>query len=129
MIRMNKQEIIDAAATRYDDKRDCWITESFVDDAICGIADTELASYKIFLEMLDMAWEEFQVGRHGLYSRPGRPAKGKVDLHTQIEPEIKSAIAKLADRIGISQGEAVEYLFQFYQGFKTHTALQAKQPG
>lgn len=118
MRKMNKAEIIKSAETRHDEERDCWVTRSYVDDGIIGVADTAEESRRIFMEMVEAEWDEYQRGRHGMYATPGRPAKNKVDLRAQVEPEIKIGIVALSSELGTSHGEAVEYLFRFYQGFK-----------
>jgi hypothetical protein len=43
----------------------------------------------------------------------GRPAKGYVQFNTNIRPSSKYTITKLADELGISQGEVVDYLVFF----------------
>jgi hypothetical protein len=59
------------------------------------------------------------------YDKPGRPAKGYVDLHAQVKPVIKEEIATKAKEFGISQGDMIEYLVHL-QEIKTSLEEQLK---
>lgn len=125
MRKMNKFEIIDAAVTHYDEKQGCWVTQSYVDPDIIGVADEKALSRQIFEQLVDAEWEEYKKGRHGIYSKAGRPAKNKVDLRAQVEAEVRMGIQELEDKIGVSsQGEAVEYLYHFYMGHRRSLEMQ-----
>jgi hypothetical protein len=59
---------------------------------------------------LEAHWEHYKAGRHGVYSKRGRPATNRVSFHTKLNPDIKASLASFAKAKKITQAEAIEYL-------------------
>lgn len=116
---MNKDAIVKTAITRWSDEDDCFVTESPLAPTIVGCGDTEQEAYDAFLTHIEANYEAYEQGKHAIYSKAGRPQKGKIKFNAEIAPEIKHEIAALAKRIGISQGETVEFLYSFYNAHHT----------
>jgi hypothetical protein len=125
---MNKEAIIKTATTTWSDEDECFVTESPLADTISGAGDTTQESYQAFLEMVEANWEAYKKGKHALYPKPSRLKKGKVRITAEIDPEFKKALAIMAKDLGISQGEALEYLYSFYRA-SAHTMVPEPRRG
>lgn len=106
---MNKKAIADTALCRYDEKEGCYIVESPLFDRVIGIAETECEAYQIFHELLDETYVAYLEGKLVGYDKRGRPAKGNVEFHAQVKPEVKAQISEKAKALGISQGDVIAY--------------------
>ncbi len=108
---MNKQGIIKTAETRWDEVDQCYITKSPLAECISGCGDSPEEAFNVFLEMVEANWEAYKKGVHGIYNRrPGRPkGKEKVVVTIHIDPDVKKVIQRIAEKYGLSQGEAIEY--------------------
>ncbi len=111
---MNKDSIKATAVCRWDMEDECYVVSSPVMDIVLGVGDTEAEAWQIFNEILEETYQCYLEGRLANHPKPGRPAKHKVRIHAEISPDIKEAIQAMAKRIGISQGEVLEYLHAFY---------------
>jgi predicted RNase H-like HicB family nuclease len=107
---MNKKAIADTALCRYDEKEQCYIVESPLFDRVTGVAETESEARQIFHELLDETYIAYLEGKLVGYDKRGRPAKGNVEFHAQVKPEVKAQIAERAKALGISQGDVITYL-------------------
>ncbi len=107
---MNKKAIADTALCRYDEKEKCYIVESPLFDRVTGVAETESEARQIFHELLDETYIAYLEGKLVGYDKRGRPAKGNVEFHAQVKPEVKAQIAERAKALGISQGDVITYL-------------------
>ncbi len=115
---MNKNAILKTVVSRWDNNEQCYVVESPLCDRILGAAKTEEEARQLFEELLNDLYEDYLNGQLSGYDKPGRPKKGKVGLHAEVNPGIKKSIAMLAKEFGISQGEALEYLYSFYEAQK-----------
>jgi predicted RNase H-like HicB family nuclease len=107
---MNKKAIAKTALCRFDKKENCYIVESPLCDKVMGVAETEGEAKQIFQELLDETYVAYLEGKLAGYEKPGRPAKGNVEFHAQVKPEVKAQITRKAKSLGISQGEVIAYL-------------------
>lgn len=107
---MNKKAIADTALCRYDDKEQCYIVESPLFDRVTGVAETESEARQIFHELLNETYIAYLEGKLVGYDKRGRPAKGNVEFHAQVKPEVKAQISEKAKALGISQGDVIAYL-------------------
>jgi predicted RNase H-like HicB family nuclease len=107
---MNKKAIADTALCRYDEKEQCYIVESPLFDRVTGVAETADEARQIFNELLDETYVAYLEGKLVGYDKRGRPAKGNVEFHAQVKPEVKAQISERAKALGISQGDVIAYL-------------------
>jgi predicted RNase H-like HicB family nuclease len=107
---MNKKAIADTALCRYNEEENYYVVESPLFDRVSGVAETEKEARQIFHELLDETYLAYLEGKLVGYDKRGRPAKGNVEFHAQIKPEVKIQILDKAKALGISQGEVIAYL-------------------
>jgi predicted RNase H-like HicB family nuclease len=112
---MNKVTIAKSAVSYWDENYQQYIVESPLFAGCTGVGDTEEEARQIFDDLLSDAYQAYLEGRVPGYARPGRPAKGAVPFNSNIKPESKELIQRLADEIGCSLGEAVDYLSFHYK--------------
>jgi len=124
---MNKATMIKTAETLWDENDQCFVSRSFLEESPIGVGDTPEEAFKVFLELLDIEYEAYQAGQHGLYNKPGRPSKNKIRLNIELDPIKKRELQTLAKEIGISQGEAVEILLSAYKARQARTAKPKRQ--
>jgi len=105
---MNAEAIRNTAVLREQDGD--YIVQSPLCPEVIGAGDTEQEAWQIFEEILEDYLADHKAGR--VAKELGRPRKNKIRFHTEIDPDVKAAIAALAKQFGVSQGEAVEYLFR-----------------
>ena len=108
---MNKLAITQTANCRYEKKEGCFIVQSPLFERCMGVAKTEKEAWKIFNELLTDYYIAYLEGNLIGYEKRGRPAKGYVEMHVQVKPTVKKQIASKAKKLGISQGEVIEYLY------------------
>ncbi len=118
---MNKAAIGKTAICRYDRDEECYIVQSPLFERCMGVAESENGAWKIFEELLNDYYIAYLEGRLFSYSKPGRPAKGYVELHAQVKPAIKKGLALRAKELGISQGDMIEYLCSVEQALTQKT--------
>jgi predicted RNase H-like HicB family nuclease len=112
---IKKDAIRKTAVTYWSDEDNAFIVESPLFTNIAGVAETRAEAFSIFEDMLDTAYEHLKNDNVVGYKR-GRPAKGGVDFHCQVQQPARDEITKLAKKLGgISQGETVEFLLHYYQ--------------
>ena len=75
-----------------------------------GVAETESEAKQIFKELLDETYVAYLEGKLVGYDKRGRPAKGNVEFHAQVKPEVKAQISERAKELGVSQGDVIAYL-------------------
>ncbi|MBS1995180.1 MAG: hypothetical protein JSS86_02675 [Cyanobacteria bacterium SZAS LIN-2] len=107
---MNKKAIFNTALCRYDEKEGCFIVESPLFERVIGVAPRESEAWKLFGELLNETYVAYLEGNLVGYEKRGRPARGNVEFHAQIKPEVKAQIAETARTLGISQGDVIAYL-------------------
>jgi hypothetical protein len=107
---MNKKAIAQTALCRYDDRENCYLVESPLCDRVLGAGDTEEEAWRVFHELLNETYIAYLEGNLVGYEKRGRPAKGNIEFHAQVKPEVKEKIAAQARKLGISQGEVIAYL-------------------
>lgn len=120
---MKKDTIIKTAVCYWSNEDDCYVVASPLFLLTAGVGQTEQKAWMHFEQMLDDIYPDFAVGEVAGYEKPGRPSKGGVDLHAQVKPDTKREIAQLAQELGVSQGEAVDYLLFF------HNVRKDNKPG
>ncbi len=108
---MNKNAIAKTAFSRYDKRQGCYIVQSPLFERCLGVAKSEKEAWKIFHEILSGYYIDYLEGKLIGYEKPGRPAKGYVELHAQVKPKVKEQIGKKAKELGISFGDMIEYLY------------------
>ena len=124
---IQKDSIRKTAVSFWSDEDNSFVVESSLFDNIIGVGETRGEAFKVFEEMLDDAYVEFQNDKVVGYKR-GRPSKGRVNLHCQVQDLAREEIIKLAKKLGgISQGEAVEFLLLYYQ-CKSREAASNQSP-
>ncbi len=111
---MNKQAIAKTAVCYWSQEDACYLMQSPLFDTVLGVGDTVQEAQKTFQDLLDDAYEAYLEGRVPGYGKPGRPAKGGVSFDTNIQSYTKQHLKEIADEIGCSMGEVVDYLvFQY----------------
>jgi hypothetical protein len=117
---MNKDTIRSTAVSRWEPKGKYYIVQSPLYDALIGAADTESEAWEIFDDFLDDAYTSYLEGRlGGMYGKRGRPAKNRKALHCEVKPETRKELKSLADELGCSQGETIDYLAAFFNAAQT----------
>lgn len=111
---MNREAIKRTAICRYDSVEKEYIVESPLLDICHGIAESKKEAWNIFGDLIDSMYIEYLEGKGvGKYGR-GRPPKGRTELHTQVNARTKKGLAALAKKLGVSQGEVMDFLLFFY---------------
>lgn len=113
---MIKKDAIRKTAVSYWSAEDnAFIVASPLFNNIAGVGETRDEAISVFEDMLDASYEYLKNDNAVGYKR-GRPAKGGVDLHCQLQPDARDEITKLGKALGgLSQGETVEYLLHYFQ--------------
>jgi predicted RNase H-like HicB family nuclease len=110
---MNKKAIKNTAVTRWSVEDDCFIVSSPLIDSVIGVGDSESEALKEFCDILDDAYEAYLEGELK-YDYPGRPAKNRIALNVDVQPNTKKSIKDLAAEKGCSQGEVVDFLLSYH---------------
>jgi len=71
--------------------------------------ETEADAWSAYEDVLDDALENLSKGKLGGYAANGRPAKGGVNIHCQVQPFSKETLNHFAEEFGISQGEVIDW--------------------
>ncbi len=117
---MNRDTIKKTAVSRVDKKEGVYIVESPLLDIVFGAAKDEDEAWKIFDDLVDACYIAYLEGKKvGQYKHRGRPAKHGVAIHAQIKQSTKNDINALSQSLGISQGEAIDYLTSFHKAKAT----------
>ncbi len=135
-VMIRKEAIRKTAVTYWSKDDDCFVVESPLFDRVAGVGDTKDEAFKVFVELLDDAYEELEKDNVLGYKR-GRPAKGGVNLHCQVRPSTKDTITELAAKFDdISQGEMIDFLLFYFQrkteevevvqSARSHSALEER---
>ncbi len=95
LVMIRKEAIRKTAVTYWSKDDECFVVESPLFDRVAGVGDTKDEAFKVFVELLDDAYEELEKDNVLGYKR-GRPAKGGVNLHCQVRPSTKDTITELA---------------------------------
>jgi len=115
---MNRTVIEKTAVISWSQEDEEYVVRSLHCPMVIGVGETQEEAFRLFHELLDDHFEELKKGRIK-QSTSGRPAKNKARFDAQLDPDIKKALTNLAKDLGVSQGEAVEYLFSHYQASRT----------
>jgi hypothetical protein len=112
---MKLETIKNTAICRYSNEDGgIYIVESPLLEIICGAASTKAQAWEIFYDLAEAVYIEHLKGHTvAQYSR-GRPSKGALHIHVQIQPKTRSGISALSKSLNISQGEVIDYLFAFF---------------
>lgn len=90
-----------------------YVVQSQLCPDVIGAGDTEQEAWQIFEEILQDYLADHKAGR--VAQGRGRSRKHKIRFTTEIDPDVKRAIAAMARQFGVSQGEAIEYLFRRFE--------------
>jgi hypothetical protein len=113
---MNLKAIKNTAICRYStEDGGVYIVESPLLGIGAGVAPTESEAWEIFDDLSEAMYMEYLQGHTVARYRRGRPPKGAVHVHVQIQPTTKTEIGALSKKLHISQGEAIDYLLAFYK--------------
>jgi len=122
---MNLKAIRNTAVCSYStEDGGVYIVESPLLEIGAGVAPTASEAWEIFEDLTQDMYIEYLNGRTVGKYQPGRPSKGAVHVHVQIQPKTKSEIAALGKRLHISQGEAIDYLLAFFKAKSSEPAVQ-----
>lgn len=110
---MNKEAIRKTAVCYWSDEDDCYVIESPLFSSIAGAGETTAEAFQTFENLLSDAYEAYLEGRVP-QERRGRPSKSGLALNTDVKPETKDVIVRLAKEFGCSQGEVIDYLALYY---------------
>jgi lipoate synthase len=125
---MNRDAIKNTAVCSYDRKEKLYTIESPLLNICSGIAETEDEAREIFEDGLDAMYIEYLEGRQvGQYAKRGRPAKNRVNLNCQVKPETIKSIKKLAAKLGVSQGECVDFLYAHWSALQTFAVASSSK--
>jgi hypothetical protein len=109
--------------TRYSSENSgqtCSDSTRLVLDICAGIDKDPERAWEIFEDALDSMYVFYLEGRKvGQYEKRGRPAKGGVVLSCSVRPDTKVSIEQLAKQLECSQGEAVDFLYAFFDAART----------
>lgn len=111
---MNRSAIEKTAVITWSLEDQEYVVRSVLCPMVMGVGETQEEAFRLFHELLDDHMDELKKGRIK-QATAGRPAKGKTRFDAQLDPDIKASLAALAKELGVSQGEAVEYLFTHYR--------------
>lgn len=111
---MNIDAIRSTLVCYWSDEDESYVVESSLFETIAGVGDTEVEAMQCFENLLSDAYEAFHKGRVPK-DKSGRPSKETVALNTDVKPATKIAIHDLAQNIGCSQGEVIDYLSLYYE--------------
>lgn len=119
---MKKEAIL---ATRLLSQEDgCWlVTSSLLEaselgDQVLGADHDKAKALSVFEELLDDVLDGYRRGEIMPRNGPGKPKKNKVRLFADVSPSSRDAILALAKKLGVSQGEVLNYLVAFYEAAK-----------
>lgn len=121
---MNKDAIRKTARCRFDAKESVYIVESPLSDMVMGVSEDAEDAWAIFDDLLRETYINYLEGKLVGYDKRGRPSKGRVGHHAELNPDTKKALLTLAKQFGCSQGEVIDYLV-WHHG----VALMPGKPG
>jgi predicted RNase H-like HicB family nuclease len=113
---VNKQAIQSTTIAYWCDEDKCFIVQSPLMDSIIGAGETEEEARREFNDILSDAYEAYLEGRMS-GERPGRPAKNRTALNTDVMPTTRETIKMMAERFSCSQGEVIDFLLAFHDRF------------
>ncbi|MBI4532527.1 MAG: hypothetical protein HY711_01160 [Candidatus Melainabacteria bacterium] len=110
---MKKEALLRTGVCYWSNEDECHVAESPLFDRTAGVGATPEEAKAHFRQRVEDAYPYVQAGR--VAERPGRPAKGGINVHMQVTPETKLALDKLVLELALSsQGEVVDFLLFFY---------------
>jgi hypothetical protein len=114
---MNKPDsIMNTAIITWSDDDDCFVATSPLEDGISGVGDTREAALASFRTHVTEHYKAYKAGKHAVHNRKvGRPAKGNITVAFEIRPEVRDEFKTVASALGITQGEALQYLLARYR--------------
>lgn len=107
---MNKEAIKNTALCYYSNTEQCFIVKSPLFEMVFGAAEKEDEAWEIFNDLLDATYVKYLEGKLAGYTKAGRPKKNRVGFHAEVKPESKEQMKDLANKLGCSQGEAIDFL-------------------
>ncbi len=112
---MNIEAIKNTAICRYSNEDGgIYIVESPLLEIACGAAPTKSEAYEIFNDLTEAVYLAHLNGHKVEQYTRGRPSKGALHIHVQVQPKTKTGISTLSNKLVISQGEVIDYLLAFY---------------
>jgi hypothetical protein len=119
---MNKDAILKTAMWRKEEGQ--FVVLSPLSEGLAGTGKTKEEAAAQFRSVVQDRWIAYLEGRLvGSKGSVGRPKKCAVEFHTQVNPEVKKDIVALAQDLGLSQGDIVEFLYRCYLASKDQVAL------
>ena len=85
---------------------------------VLGVGKSPEEAYRSFVDLVQdryIAFLESKLAGNQEKRDRGRPKKGYAEFHTKINPDIKDQLSGMAEELGISQGELIEYLYRCYE--------------
>lgn len=116
---MNREAILKTALLQREANGVCTVSSPLC-SGVLGVGNSPEEAYRSFVSLVQdryIAYLEGKlVGSQEKRERGrGRPRKSYVEFHTKIHPDVKSQLSGMADALGISQGELIEYLYRCYE--------------
>jgi predicted RNase H-like HicB family nuclease len=116
---MNIDTIKKTAICIWDTDSECYVVRSPLMKRVSGAAETPEEAWKLFTDILEDTMELMKKGQFVKQEGPGRPRKDRVRLNTDLDPDIKASLEKMAKTLHISQGEAIDICVFAYKTLGT----------
>lgn len=123
---ISKETIIKTSICYWSDDDGCFVVESPLVDITAGVGETVELAKRHYAEMLDDVYPEL-LKDNVIGYKGGRPAKGGVQMNTLVQPATKKQVSELSEKIGISQGEVIDFLVGFYSRRNTDPSPPKRQ--
>ncbi len=114
---MKKETILKTAVCRFQEDEGVFVVQSPLFDRVIGAETSEEQAWNIYHELLDEMWEAHLEGKLADHAKPGRPAKGIVNINVQVTPEIRATLRKNAKALAVSQGDFVAFAITVAQAY------------
>lgn len=121
---MNREAILKTAILRKT--AEGHLVSSPLCSGVIGIGPSPEEAYKSFSDLVQDRYIAYLEGKHSNSAEKrerGRPKKSYVEFHTKINPDVKLDLSNLAQSLGISQGELIEFLYRKYEVSKEEEDL------
>lgn len=119
---MNVDAIKKTALCKYDDEDKVYVVESPLCDFVMGADEDMHQAWEVFHEILEETYEDYQAGKLAKSIGPGRPKRNKQNINVQVTGDTKDKIKELAETLGISQGDVLDYLVASIDSLKQNEA-------
>jgi predicted RNase H-like HicB family nuclease len=122
---VNKTAIQNTAIAFWSGEDDCFIVLSPLMESVIGVGESIEEATREFVDILSDAYEAYLEGRMPTGAKAGRPARNRVALNTDVNPDTRVTIKELATKFGCSQGEIIDYLLAFHKQKGAQRAFDA----